>query len=354
MVKCAFGGIVMAKIITQFKVSLPGDLSGMTEENFMKYLVWQRESDDVSKRLITPFKDVLCDATGYTDSNRPATETSSIVPVGQDITYKVTTKPTTKRPSYSKVNASFRGYLDVLIDQYTREIRRKDIMTIDGQPYVAVDDVLEHIDGELQAHLEGKEGIEQHVELANPSVLVAETPQSVVIVVGRDYSALTDFNARTYEGANKFLKEGNAQAKRFKEDLLKDSLFTISGEVTEVVALAYPFDGISFIHQIEPRKLPQHKDILYALIKEKPSRITTRSNIGDLTKAKMFAEDGGRELLESKGLLDQEFISSYSPAVRSDQAYVRLLGLVDMFSRYMKEMVKPTLEQNIYMKPGNL
>jgi len=344
----------MAKIITQFKISLPGDLSGMTKENFMKYLVWQRESKDVSKILISPFEDAVCVATGYTDSNRPAAETSSIVPVSQDIAYKVTTTPTTKRPLYKEVNESVKGYLDVLLEQYTRDIRRKDIMTIDDQPYVAVNDVLKYIDGELSAHLEGKEGIEQKLELASPAVLVADIPQSVVIVVGRDYSAMTDSNARTYEGARKFLKEGNAQARRFKEDLLSDSLATIGSDVTEVVALAYPFEDVSFIHQLEPRKPTLHKDILYALIKEKPKKITTKSTMGDLVRANMFAESGGRELLVAKGLLSPEFMSAYSPAVRDEKAYVRLQGLVDMFGKYVKDMVNPTVEQNIYMKPGNL
>jgi hypothetical protein len=342
----------MAKIITQLDIPLPGNLDKITEQNFAKYLSWQNKGKEVSKRLVEPFKGALCAATGYDDDNRPAYPVTDLIPAGGGIVYGVTTEPTTKRPAYSKVNESLKEYVDVLVDQYERGIRRKDILTVNEEPYVAVEDLMVTIQEDLENILDGKEGVKQSVHLVNPDEAVEEVPESISITLGRDYSALTEFHATMYETAKRFVAQGNAQANAYKKKIKKDSVDTLGDTPDDVVALAYAFENLTFVHQLEPRFTPKHKDILYAFIKEKPKRFTKRSKFGDFVKAQMLVDKGEAKVLEDKGLVDSAFRETYQPIRRKEKVFVRLYGLRDKLEEYYKRITTDSLEQNVFMQPG--
>jgi hypothetical protein len=342
--------IKMAKRITQMKISLPKDLSEITEDNFLKYLAWGKTVKNINKHIIEPFKAAVYAKTGYSDENRPDKKVKDKVNVSEGIDFLVDTKPTTKRPSYKKVNEEFGNYVHFLAEQYGMDIRRKDIRTIDGEPYVKIDDLLAKINSELAESREGREGIEQSMTPAKPGELSGRIPESVTIAFGRDYSDLTENNARTYADVTNFLTTGNNRMNAFKKKILEDSLETLGGDPEEPTALSYEFENLDFVHQLEPRKSPKHKDVVYAFIKEAPENITKRTRIGDLVKVEMLM-NGDRDMLEEKGLVDDEFIETYKPVRRADAAYVRLEGVKERLEHYRDATAKPTVEQNVYMLP---
>jgi hypothetical protein len=275
------------------------------------------------------------------------------VPVAPFV-FNVTTKPTSKRTAYAEVNAEFGQYIDFLDKQYQKDIRREGILTIDGQPFVAVKDLTAKIDECLAAHQEGKEGISQDVALASPADFTVAVPEVISVVIGRDYSALSESNARAYLEARAAVEQANGQANSFKSVVLGDSLTTVGATkdtLAEVVALAYAFEHWTFVNQLEPRKTPKHKDILYAFIKEAPEKIRSNSRMGDLTLAGLMADDVKRALLEKKGLLPPDFVSDYRPSKRDGGVYVRLQGVADRLKMYTDTLLTKSVEQNISLHP---
>ena len=352
----------MARILSTLNLYLPErDLTDISEDSFWTYLVWQDDKREAKKRVIKPFESGLFSLTGYDDFTRPEREEETEIKIGDDIEFLVRTAPTTKRPSYSLVNREFGNYLDFLSEQHSKGISRKGVRTYKGMCYVLVDDLIEKISSDLENLREGREGVRQKAEFLRPENLLRETPESISIVLGRDYSAITDYNARMYVYTGNFLKEGEKRAGKFKTVLLYDSLNTIGSEPEEVTALSYPFEDSVFIHQLEPRRTPQHKNVITAFINPPPKRITNRSVIGDLVKIKMMKEQGQEEYLREKGLIDDDFINDYKPQLIDGKSYVLLggtdedeAGIRKRLKQYRERFVTRNIEQNIYMRPKKL
>ncbi len=347
----------MVKIITELDIHLPKEFVGITENNFWRYLLWQADRRELTKRISDKFKEGAFTFSGYNDENRPAEKvTTTPLPIGQELEFSVLTKLTTKKPAYSQVNDEFGNYLSFLLEQYKKRIVRKDVITIDDEPYVSISDLLGKLNSDLKTLLEGREGVSQSLELVKPTELLAKIPQTVSIVFGRNYSALTDYNGRIYVEALNLSGEGDERAKLFKAFLLEDSLKTVGvqskKDLKEVVTLSYPFESADFIHQLEPRNVPRYGDILDAFTDPAPERIATNSRIGDFTKIVMMMNDDGlATTLRNKGLVSDEFAADYKPVRRVENAYVRLEGVLERLKRYRADFITPTVEQNIILRP---
>ncbi len=351
----------MSQIITQLDMSLPEkELTGITEDAFWRYLIWQEDKKEVTKRIRKEFERGAFYFTGYDDDNRPPEDTETPLPIGKEMEFLIHTILTTKRPSYSSVNEEFGNYLDFLSEQHQSGILRKGIRTIDGQCYVLANDLMNKLNTDLKTLLEGRDGVRQKLEFVRPEELLKDIPRKVSMVFGRDYSALTDYNGRLYVATGNFIEDGDRKTGTFKKLLLEDSLQTL-GEIPEdVVALSYPFENMVFRHQLEPRATPKHKDVVYAFINPGPKRRTKKSKIGDLIKIKMIKEQGLEDELRSKGLVDDDLINDYKPETRDGKTYVLLEGYDETSSEagvkkrlksYRENLVTAGLEQNISLRP---
>jgi len=353
----------MSEIILQTDVHLPRFIRSLKEEDFWDYLVWEDLKGDLRRFVISPFKNNAFAQTGFDDINIPSEITKKRLPVCKDIKFEITTRSTTKRPSYSKINTEFSNYSQFLLEQYNKGVLGSGYRTIDGEFCVSVDLLKEKLDNDKKNMLEGKEGIEQRLKRIKP--VKPKIPEKISIVLGRDYSKLTESNARMHIGAYLLLKEGDKRTvghkdkgaggkiKMFKDLLLEDSLQLLGEVPTEGVhRIKYPFDNVVFVHQLEARKTLDHSAVVERFIKSAPDKkIQERSSIGDFVKIYMMMKEGAETLLRKKQQIDDQFMSDYSPKIRDGIIYIRMEGVVNRLSRYRAELTSTKLEQNILMRP---
>jgi len=335
----------MAHKITQIDARMVPELKGMTQSSFRGFLRWPHDKKVVVSNVMDPFKKGLLGKVGYDDDNRPRKQVVDNVPVG-DVKFNVTTTPQDKSPSYKDVNETFGEYLGFLSEQHGEDVRRKGVRTFEGFAYVEVDVVLEKLNELNEGSKKGKAGVNQKIEVASPEDVVKYAPDRIGVVLGQNYSALTDFNARGYSGATNFVKVGDGRFGGFKSSVLEQSLETLGVESpSEVSVVGYAFEGFTVHHQLEPRSTVSHKKVIDALTKEPGKKLTKSSKIGDLHKVNMMGE-GSAEQLYEKGLVDDSFAEDYSPVVRDGKSFVRIDGLQKRFEGYKDSLKNGSIEQN--------
>ncbi len=343
-----------AEVVVDYKIPMPSKLEGITEENFWKYLMWQDDKKILSKKIIDAFKKSAISTSGYNDTNRPENNTETDFIIG-DIKYSVKTVLTTKTPSYSDAFDSVSNYVSVLLEQHKKSIKRKDVRTEEGEAYIAVNDLSKKIDNDLNNILKGKEGVSQKLIFIGPKDLVTDIPESINYTFGRDYSAFSDYNARTYRFAELFIKKADKRTNSFKDQILEDSLKTLGiknkKDLKEIVGIAYSFENMKFTNQLEPRSRPKYADIFDRFIKPAPGKIQKRSVFGDLVKILMIKEQGLGDILKEKNHVDNKFYEDYNPVVKGGKVYIRLQGIKERLSFYKKELSTPSIEQNIFQRP---
>jgi hypothetical protein len=345
----------MAEVIVDYEIPMPSKLEGITEKNFWKYLMWEYDKKILSKKIMDFFKESAISTSGYNDDNRPKKNTKVDLNIG-DIKYIIEVKRTTKTPSYSDAFNSFSNYVSFLLEQHKKGIKRKDVITEEREAYVAVDDLTKKIDYDLKNILKGKEGISQKLLFAEPKDLITNIPESITYTFGRDYSALSDYNARIYRTAELFIKKADKRTNPFKSMVLEDSLKTLGiknkKELNEIVAVAYSFENMKFTNQLEPRSRPKYADIFNRFIKPAPEeKMQKRSVFGDLVKIRMIKDQNLGDMLKEKNQVDNKFYEDYNPIAKGGKIYIRLQGVKERLSFYKKELSTPSIEQNISQRP---
>jgi len=352
-----------------YEIKLPADpeqedlgLAKIDEETFLNYMKFENDKKILNRRIIEPFKNSLCASTGYDDENLPESPQDLVVPVGS-VEYRIHVTPTTKRPSYKNTLENFENFINFLIEQNKNGVRREGVRIFEGkegrEPYVRNDILLEKLVEGLTKLTEGKEGVRFKIECMDPALKI-EVPEKIYIVWNRNYGALTDYNARIFQQARNFLVEGKKRTegyttkkngktirvKRFKEILLEEGLTTLgikAEELEEPVAIQYPFEHIVFIQQLEPRKSVKYKNVVEALIKDAPQKITKRSRIGDLVLIENF------DNFKESGFVNEKFIEDYDPRRYEGSMYIRLFGIKKRVEQYIKEFEESNIEQNIFI-----
>ncbi|MBU2503549.1 MAG: hypothetical protein KJ879_00645 [Nanoarchaeota archaeon] len=357
----------MPQKMTPLEIRLPPLTEALTPENFQRAFIWPFTKKELitgsdKNRRFDGFKANVFSQTPYTDQNRPEKKEEDSITTEGGIELIVTTQPTTKRPAYEKIFIEFGGYLDTLLKQYQRGKRVRDIITIEEDIYVSTRDVIHELEEEKEKILEGKVGISQSLKATKPAKLAQTIPEIVSIVLGRDYSAFTDYNAEIFIQVTNFIEEADRRVKLFKEALKQDALKTLGLEnptdLTEVTPLPYTFGESVFIDQLEPRRNPSYGTIINSFISHAPKKLTAKSKVGDLFKAEMVAQ-GAEADLRALNLIDDVFISDYNPRVREDRIFIRLYGktkiegkeretgLIGRLNNYRENLVKFSIEQNI-------
>lgn len=132
---------------------------------------------------------------------------------------------------------------------------------------------------------------------------------------------------------------------RFKRLVLEDSLQIIGGAPKTVIAVMYPFEAVSFKHQIEPREGTSYEPIISEFTKEAPEKLRSNSTIGDLVMISMMGTEAGKILTE-KGIIKDEFLQDYDPQTEDGEMYIRIEGLKKRLDDYTKKNTTQNIEQN--------
>lgn len=353
----------MSRVILYSNVRLPRVIETLEERDFRDYLTWERWKKDLDKFPIKRFRNSAFDTTGFTAHNRPEKTTPTPLKIGNEVEFEISTGLTTKRPAYSEINEEFGIFLKTLSEQYEKGILGKGYRTINNKPYVLIDMLEKKLENDIKNILEGKEGIKQTLTRISPEN--PKVPAKTSIAFDRDYSKLTESNARLHIGAYLLKQEGDRRTigykdektgediRRFKKLLLEDSFQLIGGKPKEegVYSVPYPFENIIFVNQLEVRKNRKHKDIVYSFIKPAPEkRIQKRSKIGDFVKINMIKRENAENLLREKEQIDDQFMNDYKPTIRKGKIYVSLDGIRRRLTQYNFKLVSPpNVEQNIYI-----
>jgi hypothetical protein len=258
--------------------------------------------------VIEPFERDLKRKTGYNDFNIPDKEVETEITVDR-IKFIVITSPTTKRPQYSFVYEKINDYVTHLIEEHQRIGRIKDITSIDGNPYLSVDLLIERIKETIENAKTGKEGINQKItfDLESVSKDVINS-NALAINVNRINKMQDDGSARIYLMA-KFIHEAYVEnIKRFEELIKMRTGYSKENMPEETKDIIFTdIEDYLFLVKVIPTTNLSFSKIINTLVHETPSgKITEKTGL--LIKAREGIEDPkieGRVI--KKG--DKKFIS---------------------------------------------
>lgn len=339
--------ILSPEVLSEVTIDLLPSITGLTEENFWRFLNWHQDEREAERRIIERFKPTIFSRTGYSDENRPAGEVEDVVRVQySDLEFLVKTKSTTKKPGYKQVNVEFGDYLRFLLERYQQGVQQKGVLTVNDEPYVLVDNLIGKLERDLENILEGKEGISQSLTCPpQPSV------DRLTIELARDYSKFIVENAMAFIAASQLLEHGSENYKVFKDLLEDSSLEVLGGKPATPVVVTYPFEHAVFRHHLDPRITVKYAEIINtALLKDPTERITRRSRIGDLKLARLVKDEVLAQTLREKDLLDPEFILDYHPIIRDGQVYVRLEGVISRLEAYNGDLTSYSLNPSFSVR----
>ena len=106
----------------------------------------------VKDSVITPFEELLKESTGHDSDNLPNGEQETSTTLG-DVTFTVTSRQRTKRPRHADVYDGLVGFLEFVQESHGKDVRRKDVVTIEGQGYIALSEITDKAT-ELTAEVE--------------------------------------------------------------------------------------------------------------------------------------------------------------------------------------------------------
>lgn len=338
----------MAEIITQreYKALLP--LEDISEQSFRQYMNHQAERKELTSLVVSPFTKSIYDQIPYSDDNRPEDEVVKTIDISDKISFDVTVKPTFKRPAYARIIEDVENYLEQRELDYKQGKKVQGILTINDEPFILAEDVITKVVNLMSEYREGKEGVSRTIAVRAPDDLINNVPDSLVVVFGQDYGKLTQQNAQAYLKAKSLIKESDANAREYKALMLEESLKQIGTDsVSSVSSILYAYGDVAFEHQLEPRATPRHKDVVEALIKAVPEKITKRSRAGDLAVAVQLTDQDKIDFYRTKGLISNAWMDHYAPRIRDGKAFISLRALRTSIQRYREEFVTEGVEQNL-------
>lgn len=342
----------MAKKLQEIELRLLPNLDSITEPNFLAYFFWQRSSSLIRDIIISKFEEGLIKETGFNETNIPNEEKKTNIPISSYLEFIVTTTPRSKQISQSTVLEELFAMITLLKSQYDQGISREGILTLESQPFLNLDEIVDKYNG-LMTFKETKKSISNTIN-SNPDLEEIPLADVIKFLIGKDYSRVTEENSRLYLKSKKFVKEGDKRASEFKKTITLSALSTIGlsdeEQLTEVTLVGYTFDQYTLVAQLEPRNVPRYSEILNSLFRVCPKQIKSNSKIGDLEKARLIGQ-GQQQLLLEKGLVDSEYLETYKPLTRDGKVYVKLNGLVLRLKEYQDRYTSRKVELNLGIIP---
>jgi hypothetical protein len=277
-------------------------LDGDNAENY--YRAGQRLAL-LQDEVMNPFEDALKDETGYNEGRIPRKEKEIDVHSGRYV-FGLKVTPTAKRPGYKELVEDLQNFLDGRLQQYKAGERPVGILTIGGQPYIRVDDVLSRIeDGRETVLSKGTK-----IAIARRPALRANAP--FVIPLGMDLYELSGGNAKRYLQAFGMCMEYGRIISSFENDLLGEAGFTDESPPDRTEHMYKAIGNHIFHVKTVPYESTSWGKILEGLDKPIPKKKV--DNAGDLTLIK-------------EGIQIPR-LAPYDARKRDGQPLVRLEGLI--------------------------
>lgn len=296
--------------------------TGINEAAPVRYSIEKELLPFIEKRIIGRFESTLKEKTGFSDENRPAAA-ETVKFTLDNISFPVTIKPTTKRPSYKGMYIELSNYLKVLKQEQEKRLRREGILTIDGQAYVSVDLLIDYITTLRNSLTEGTEGVSFSINYEIPDSLVelVEKWKKLEIDPMHDYGTLRSGNGIVYVQMNK-LKEAWSTEFIIPFD---NNLYAMAGynegEVpSEKIEAKYQIGNYYFYVILEPYSSTSYAEIIKGLI-HSTERITKKT--GDLIKIQ-------------RNISDPE-LAIYNQKMKDGKKYISLDGLIQRLSDLLKK-----------------
>tara|TARA_Y100000310_G_scaffold340431_1_gene436207 strand:+ start:267 stop:1310 length:1044 start_codon:yes stop_codon:yes gene_type:complete len=282
--------------------------------------------------VIDPCKEGFRLRTGYSDENRPPKLKEVEVPIG-DITFEVSVKPTTKRPTYAKLLDTYGNFLLVLEEQYHRGIRRDGIVTIAGTPHITVDEVVEEYQRRAVQIL--RRGIE--VTIGIPDNVQREVPNTFVVPL-IDYTSLPPDTGRIYVDALDFhAAVSKNPVKAFKDAVIARGREQTLPDQTRLYFVQLDREGLCLQLEVVPKKSTKYKDALNGLFGEKGAKGLLKST-GVVTVAHKRLDSVGLIRLDAKdkGKREERY-GKLGVIDKGDRRFVSLPGLRGLLDELVAE-----------------
>jgi hypothetical protein len=295
----------------------PGTFESLDEATAEKFEAVERKTLPLLEKIINGFESANKERVGYTNNYRPKEKEVVDEYRYGDIKVFVKTKLTTLRTDYKTVVEEVEKFLKFVAIDYLEARARKGVLTIDGEAYVGLSDVIDKVQELKDTALEGKEGINQSVRCEAPENVLGEGLDKVVFKLGKDYSELTQENAVDYARASILSQAIIEQfyspfTKTLKQRTGYDNENPPSASVQEFVRAG----NYLFPVQVTPKETPKYGKVIEALIQPFNKRVT--KNTGELIKLK-------------EGFTD-ETLARYAPKTREGQLFIRLETLQERMS----------------------
>lgn len=186
-------------------------LDGESADNY--YRAGQRRAL-LSSEIVNPFETALKDSTGYSNGDIPDKEKEVPCDVG-DFRFLMKVTPTTKRPGYKEVFDEVNDYLASKKAQYDAGERPAGVYTLDGEPYISAQEVLDVItDGKDRIMSKGAK-----IEITDAPGIPSGI-SSMVLPLGMGMSELTEGNTTRYLEACALSERYGEFMSAFEEELL--------------------------------------------------------------------------------------------------------------------------------------
>ncbi|MBI4149850.1 hypothetical protein HY488_00440 [Candidatus Woesearchaeota archaeon] len=324
----------MTKKVEVTTIDMVGEARELTPEAVRQYfLASLRVVPFLQRRVINPIEEALKVLPGFTDEKRPDPSPNEYRHKMGDVTFTVTTKATTKTPSYQEVYDDLNNYLAFLRMEKEDGKQVPCVRTIEDRLYVQLNDVLVHIDAFTDKVI--KEGISQSLGYVAPPRL--EENLNTLVVPLRNYRKLPPGSGAMYVQASLFAERAKELAIVPFERALKEesgySKLNIPAETEESYIQVGPH---LFCVQSIPSNNPDYKGIIDALVLPVPEK-RSKKQPGELTLVHMGVDDQRVEI--------------YIPRQREEEWYVSLLGLQQRIEQLTTLMTKREIRQPIYHYP---
>jgi hypothetical protein len=295
----------------------------------------ERTTLPLLEKIMGAFEDEMKEKTGYTDYKRPTEPLINEYSYGS-VTISVKTVPLKKRPAWKKVLEQTEFWLKFIRKDYSDEIKRKGVITIDSKPYLSLDMTIAQIQDSVRENQEGKEGINQEVNFNVPPHTIPEGLERITYEEDQDYAATTEENALNYARAvifDKNLRE--SFYKPFREMLKKRTGYDRDNMPLKTTVTYVRLGNFLFPVQVIPGSLMEYEPIMSSLIKETPSGKITKTT-GELIR-----------LREGRGESIDELKTRYDLKKDNSLLYISLDALENRMADLKIENTKSKLTYNI-------
>jgi hypothetical protein len=289
----------------------PGEFQTLDDIAAEKFEIADRNTLPLLDKIISPFEAMLKEKKGYSNTNRPEKETTDEYRFGK-INIFMTTMPTTLRTDYKTVVEEAENFFNFIGQDYLKGRLRKGVLTLDGEAYINLEEVIDKIQDLKNTALEGKEGIRQSFRYEAPDSLANEGLNGVVFTLAKDYSQATEENAANYVRARKLEHAISTKFYNpFIEELYQRTGYDCKHLPEKTVQEFVRVGNYLFPIQVIPKENPKYGKIINALIRPFEKKIS--KSTGELIKLK----EGQTDII----------LARYAPKIRDGQLFIRLITL---------------------------